>query len=193
MGLGAWTPIYAGLRARRRLWWLFGVIWSVIALAGWVAAIASNGGAGGGLLIILGWAGAAATSFAIRSEYRRAVEPGSSPFDTAMLGARRRLADRDRARRLAREQPALARELGVGRPDLPGAQDAGLIDVNAAPAAILARLPGIDDALAAQIVELRSGGPGFSSVEDLGAALDLDAGVVEDLRDRVVCIPRYGD
>lgn len=193
LGLGAWTPIYAGMRARRRLWWLLGVIWSVIVLAGWVAAIASGGGAAGGLLIILGWVGGAATSFAIRSEYRRAVGAVGSPFDTAMLGARRRLADRDRARRLAREQPALARELGVGRPDLPGAQDAGLIDVNAAPAGTLARLPGVDAALAAQIVQLRGDGEGFSSVEDLGAALDLDASVVEDLRDRVVCIPRYGD
>ena len=191
MGLGAWTPIYAGVRARRRLWWLLGVIWSVIALAGWVAAIASNGGAGGGLLIILGWAGGAATSFAIRAEYRRAIGWAASPFDTAMLGARRRLADRERARRLAREQPALARELGVGRPDLAGAQDAGLIDVNAAPAATLTRLPGIGEAAAHQIVELRDGGDGFSSVEDLGAALDLNAGVVEELRDRVVCVPRF--
>ena len=102
MGLGAWTPIYAGVRARRRLWWLLGVIWSVIALAGWVAAIASNGGAAGGLLIILGWAGGAVTSFAIRSEYRRAIGGAASPFDTAMLSARQRLAERNRARRLAR-------------------------------------------------------------------------------------------
>ena len=193
MGLGALAPIYAGLRATRRLWWLLGVIWSVIALAGWVAAIASNGGAAGGLLIILGWAGGAATSFAIRSEYRRVMGTVGSPLDTAMLGARRRLADRERARRLAREQPALAREVGVGRPDLPGAQDAGLIDVNAAPSETLTQLPGIDDAAAHQIVELRDGGEGFSSVEDLGAALDLDASVVEELRDRVVCVPRFRD
>jgi Helix-hairpin-helix motif len=191
MGLGAWTPIYAGVRARRRMWWLLGVLWSVIALAGWVAAIASNGGSAGGLLIILGWAGGAVTSFAIRSDYRRAIGSAASPFDNAMLGARRRLAERNRARRLAREQPALARELGVGRPDLPGAQDAGLIDVNAVPAATLTRLPGIDDALAHQIVDLRDGGEGFSSVEDLGTALDLDAAVVEELRERVVCVPRF--
>ena len=94
MGLGAWAPIYAGLRATRRLWWLLGVISTVIALAGWVAAIASNGGAAGGLLIILGWAGGAATSFAIRSEYRRVMGTVGSPLDTAMLGARRRLAGR---------------------------------------------------------------------------------------------------
>jgi hypothetical protein len=192
MGLGAWTPIYAGVRARRRMWWVLGVLWSVIALAGWVAAIASNGGSAGGLLIILGWAGGAVTSFAIRSDYRRAIGwAAASPFDNAMLGARRRLAERNRARRLAREQPALARELGVGRPDLPGAQDAGLIDVNAVPAATLTRLPGIDDALAHQIVDLRDGGEGFSSVEDLGTALDLDAAVVEELRERVVCVPRF--
>jgi hypothetical protein len=31
---------------------------------------------------------------------------------------------------------------------------------------------------------------GFSSVEDLGAALDIDGNVVEDLRDCVVFLPR---
>jgi DNA uptake protein ComE-like DNA-binding protein len=50
-------------------------------------------------------------------------------------------------------------------------------------------LPGIDDALATRIVEARSQVGGFSSVEDLGIALDLAGDVVEDLRDRVVFLP----
>ena len=186
-GLGAWAPIYAGARAHNRRWAAIGALWSLIAVAGWVVAIASNGGGAGGLLIILGWAGAVATSFAIRDRYRKML---GSPFQTAFLGAEGRLADRDRARKLARERPALALEMGIGRPDLPSAQSAGLVDLNNAPADVIARLPGVDDALAQHIVRARNDTHGFTSVEDLGAALDLDGNVVEDLRDCVVFLPR---
>ena len=120
LGLGAWAPIYAGARVHNRRWMTIGAVWSLIAVIGWVVAIASNGGGAGGLLIILGWAGAAATSFAIRDRYREML---GSPFETAVLGAEGRLAERDRARKLARERPALALEMGVGRPDLPNAPD----------------------------------------------------------------------
>ena len=186
-GLGAWAPIYAGARVHNRRWTTIGAVWSLIAVIGWVVAIASNGGGAGGLLIILGWAGAAATSFAIRDRYREML---GSPFETAVLGAEGRLAERDRARKLARERPALALEMGIGRPDLPNAQSAGLVDVNNAPAGVIARLPGLDDALAQQIVRAREDTHGFSSVEDLGVALDLDGNLVEDLRDCVVFLPR---
>ena len=186
-GLGAWAPAYAGLRANSRRWFMLGAAWSLITLAGWIVAIANHGGAAGGLLIILGWAGAVASSFAIRASYKQRV---SSPFETAALSAQERLTERDRARRLARERPGLAKEIGVGRPDLPNAQDAGLIDINNAPAAVLATLPAMDDALATRIVEARAGTPGFSSIEDLGLALDLDGNLVETLRDHVVFLPR---
>lgn len=187
LGLGAWAPIYAGTQARNRRWSALGALWTLITLSGWVLAAANHGGAGGGLLIILGWAGAIATSFSIAPAYRRAI---GSPLDAAVVTAESRLAERDRARRLALQQPALAREIGVGRPDLPNAQDAGLVDVNNAPAAVLAKLPGVDDALATRIAEARAATHGFSSVEDLGAALDLDGDLVEDLRDRTVFLPR---
>jgi len=52
------------------------------------------------------------------------------------------------------------------------------VDVNHAPAEVLAGLPGLDDVVAARMAELRP----FSSVEDLGAALDLSADAVEELR-----------
>jgi hypothetical protein len=187
LGLGAWAPIYAGARAGNRRWSLLGALWSVIALAGWVLAALNHGGAAGGLLIILGWSGAIATSFAIRASYKRLV---SSPFEAAAVGAQQRLTERERGRQLARDRPELALEMGIGRPDLPDAQAAGLVDVNNAPAAVLARLPGVDDALATRIVEARAGIDGFTAVEDLGLALDLDGNLVEDLRDRVVFLPR---
>lgn len=136
--------------------------------------------------MVVAWAGAAATSFVIRPEYERRMQ---SPLLSAFERAEQRLLDRRRAQRLARQDPTLAREMGVGRPGVAGAADAGLVDVNNAPVAALVMLPGIDDALATRIAEARSQVGGFSSVEDLGVALDLAGGVVEDLRNRVVFLP----
>jgi len=168
-------------------------MWSAIAVAGWIASATSNShghhqySSIAGLLLILAWAGAAATSFVIRSAYDQRME---SPLLTASERAEARLRDRREARQLARAKPTLAREMGVGRPDLAGTPDVGLVDVNNAPASALRTLPGVDDALATRIVEARAQVGGFSSVEDLGIALDLAGDVVEDLRDVTVFLPR---
>ena len=78
----------------------------------------------------------------------------------------------------------------MGRPDISGAPDVGLVDINNAPASALAKLPGVDDALATRIVEARAEVGGFSTVEDLGVALDLAGDLVEDLRGVAVFLPR---
>lgn len=164
------------------------MVLTVIAMVGWVVAAVTNGDSAlAGGLIIFAWVGAVATSFTIRQAYARALE---SPWADALESAESKLAERDRARRLARQRPRLALEMGIGRPDVPGAHDAGLIDVNHAGRGALMRLPGIDGTLAAQIIAVRGRIHGFSSLEDLGAALDLDGHLVEDLRDRVVFLPR---
>lgn len=49
---------------------------------------------------------------------------------------------------------------------------------------MIARLPGLDDAIARQIAELRP----YSSVEDLGSLFELPARDVEELRDRTIFI-----
>lgn len=190
IGLGAWAPIYAGVRARRWSWILLGVLCCAVVIGGFV-----KNGAGGhpgsddiaGMLIIIGWVGAVAVSFTIRTSYERQM---SSPLLEASEKARERLSQRRRALALARENPALAQEMGIGRPDKHGAADAGLVDVNNASVAALEKLPGIDDQLATRIAEVRAQIGGFSSLEDLGAALDLDGDLVEKWREKVVCLPR---
>lgn len=186
-GLGAWAPLVPAARMRRRSWALWGVLWCVISLAGWLAAVVNDGGGGAGLLIILAWCGAVATCLSIRPEYLRLT---SSSWTAAMEQARERLAERKEALRMAAEQPELAAEVGVGRPDRPGARDAGVVDVNNAPASVLADLPSIDDALATRIVEGRAEIQGFSSLADMGSILDLDGNQVDALRNRVVFLPR---
>jgi DNA uptake protein ComE-like DNA-binding protein len=192
LGFGAWAPMYAGIKARQQTWILAGITCSAIVLAGFVKSTLSASGHSGndtvaGFLIIVGWVAAIATSFIIRGSYDRQMK---SRLLLATEAGEDRLNERRRALQTARENPALAREIGVGRPDNSGAFDAGLVDVNNASARALVRLPGIDDALATRIVETRAQTNGFSSVEDLGTVLDLPGDLVERLREDVVFLPR---
>ena len=50
-----------------------------------------------------------------------------------MAAARTRIERRATGRHMLASQPALAHEVGIGRPDIPGADDYGLIDVNHCP------------------------------------------------------------
>jgi Helix-hairpin-helix motif len=190
IGLGAWAPVYAGLKARRPSWTALGVLWTLIVVAGFTVNAGSHRPGHddlAGFLLIAGWVGAVATSFTIRGSYDRLMQ---SPLHSAVEAGEERLAARAKALEIARERPALAREIGLGRPDERGGFDAGLVDVNNAPASALATLPGVDDALATRIVELRARTNGFSSLEDFGSLLDLPADCVERLRDRAVFLPR---
>lgn len=191
LGLGAWAPLIPGRELRRWSWIASALLWSAITVVGWIGAQGEDdsgglAGAAGGL-IILGWVGAFVTALAIRPAYLR--EAGDQ-FRLAKEAAERRLEQRHEAQRLARENPELARELGVGRPDRPGAQPAGLVDVNNAPEAALRALPGVDRALARRIVQLRERIDGFESLEDFGVVLDLDGNAVERLREHTVFLPR---
>jgi DNA uptake protein ComE-like DNA-binding protein len=188
-GFGSWVPIYAGVKARQRGWTALGIVWLVLIIAALALSSAhghSNDGAVGALAIVA-WIGGIATSFSIRGAYDRQM---SSGLLLATQEAEQRLADRRRALELASHNPALAQEVGIGRPDRPGAKDEGLVDVNNANVTALLNLPGMDGDLATQIVEAREKVGGFSSLEDCGAALDIDGGIVDGLRGHVVFLPR---
>ncbi len=189
LGCGAWAPIYAGVKARVPRWVAWGALWSAVVLAGFVKSSVSHSGHDdiAGMLIVVGWIGSVATSFLIRGAYEEQI---SSPLLGAAEAGEQRLRDRRRALALAASNPVLAREIGIGRPDEAGAVDVGLVDVNNAAVTILLRLPGVDGATATEIVEGREKLGGFTSLEDLGAALDLDGGLVEGLRGSVVFLPR---
>jgi DNA uptake protein ComE-like DNA-binding protein len=190
-GFGAWIPIYAGVKAREWTWTALGLVW----LALIIAALAFSNGTGHGndgavgALAIVAWIGGVATSFGIRASYERQMSSGLSE---AAAAAEQRLRDRRRALELARQNPDLAKEIGIGRPDRAGAEDEGLVDINNANVTALLKLPGVDGDLATEIIEAREKVGGFSSLEDCGAALDIDGGVVDGLRGHVVFLPRTG-
>ena len=186
-GIGVSVLIYAGVRARRALWLGLGLLWAAVVVSGLVWSSAASGHSPlPGLLLIFGWVGTVATTFAIRPAWERQMD---SVFEIQEELARDRLADRHRARRLVTRNPSLAQEMGIGRPDLQGAH-AGLVDVNNASATALQELPGVDAELAAEIVNTREQLGGFSSLQDLGETLDIDGGIVERIRGRAVFLPR---
>ncbi len=191
-GPGACVPVYAGVRARARTWIALGLLWVAAVVAAFVINASTTSGQHGtndlaGFLFLASWVGGIATSFAVRGAY---AERMSSPLLAATEAGEQRLRERRRALQLARDNPALAREMGIGRPDRAGSADAGLVDVNNASIGPLLTLPGVSEDIAGQIIETRRQTGGFSSLEDLGLALDLDGDVVEGLRGLTVFLPR---
>ncbi len=189
VGFGAWAPLYAGVKARRPTWIALGAVWTAMIV---VALVLSSGHGHGndgivGALAIIAWVGGIATSFSIRDAYDRQMR---SPLQEATSAAEQRLHDRRRAAEIAQRDPALAQEIGIGRPDRADADPAGLVDVNNASVTALMTLPGVDGDLATEMIETREKVGGFSSLEDCGAQLDLDGDAVEALRDKVVFLPR---
>ena len=129
--------------------------------------------------------GTAATiqSFIVRDQ----VVHGPTAGDDVIGGARETLRRRDASRRIVAQNPLLARELMIGRPDLERRyDDGGLVDVNHVPVEVLATLPGIDRATAELIADVRFGIGGFASVDDLSVTLHLAPQVLDASAPRMV-------
>lgn len=125
---------------------------------------------------------------------RRVFDPegtaGLADNERAIALARRRRLMRAKARELAAREPGLAKELGIGRPDLPRRyDDGGLIDVNHAPAKALTRLPGVTEEMARRIVEVRAQTGGFVSAEELSTLAGLPPALTADLAEYGIFLP----
>lgn len=190
-GLGAPGGfVYAAHRTGRHGWYLAAAIYGLFALAGMVLAVVAEDDTplhtlGGGFLLVA-WIGGFVHGLAVRDAYVRMVR---GTADDPVREARGRLAQRERARQLVRSEPEIARELGVGRPDVSGAEHMGVVDINHASAEALEQLPGVDAALAQRLVAVREEVCGFASAEEAGAVLDLDPHTVERLSRRAVFLP----
>ncbi|MDK3258542.1 helix-hairpin-helix domain-containing protein [Blastococcus capsensis] len=95
---------------------------------------------------------------------------------------------RQEARRLHETDPALARELGIGRPDLGrGYDDGGLVDLNTASAALIATVSGIDREHADAVVAARSARGGtYLTVAEAFIEAHLPSHVQDQLREHAV-------
>lgn len=111
-----------------------------------------------------------------------------SPSEAVLAGALAARARREEARALARRDPALARELGIGRPDLGrGYDDGGLVDVNTAPPEVIAGLTGLEARYVDAIVAARSERIRFS-VGELLLGLGLPPHADERLLERGIAL-----
>jgi DNA uptake protein ComE-like DNA-binding protein len=109
--------------------------------------------------------------------------------DAAVDAALRARARREAARRLAERDPALARDLRVGRPDLPSDyDDGGLVDVNSVPAAVLVAELGLTGAEAGVVLRVRAHVGGFRSPDDLVTLAGLEQRRVDRVADRLVAL-----
>ena len=187
-GFTAWGAfLYIGIRAQRRSWLAWAAVYAALTLS-WLilgnqARPSDTETSVAAIAALLSWAGGSVHAAVIRKDAARRIE---LPPDTRLESARTRISRRAEGRRLAERDPLLAREAGIGRPDLPGADDFGLVDVNHAPPAALSRLPGITPEIAALIEQTRNDVGNFTSAEDLCVTLDLPAALTRDLKEHAI-------
>jgi hypothetical protein len=188
IGFGAWVPLVAGLKARKREWIAWGAFVVLFALVGFaVSTVEGEETNYGGGVLIVSWILHGATSFALMRPYRQRMAIRAR-YESEVAEAEHVEEERRAVIELARRDPEQARDLGVGRPDLPGSRHGYVVDVNHAPAGVVATLPGVSNETAAEIVYLRGELNGFDSVDDLGSLLDLHPRVVAAMRERAVAL-----
>jgi hypothetical protein len=201
---------YAVMNRRKRDWSVFAAylaatIAMIIAL-GTVSSSSNAGGAVGGFIIALAGCAAVHAAVLFRSGRERGAPgptgqaapgaPGPAGQATPGTGsleernretvaeAKSRIERRKDARRLATSNPSLARELKIGRPDLPrGYDDGGLVDVNHVPGPVLAAQLGLAPAEVMDVLAARDRLGRFASADELGAYTQLSPDRVDELRD----------
>jgi hypothetical protein len=141
-----------------------------------------------GACVFLQTVGGCFHAFLVR---RRVFDPhgvdGTAGNEAAIESVRKRRVLRQKARELARTDVGLARELRIGRPDLPRHyDDGGLVDVNRAPARVLTALPGVTPELAARIERVRDEAGGFVSAEELSALAGLPPELTAELAEYAI-------
>ena len=188
--------VYAIIQRRRRDWAVFaGYLAATVAVIVALGPSDSNGAAttiAGGLVIAL--AGCAATHAAILFRPSRAVAPLSTASlsprqrnQAAVAAAKDKLERRKQARHLVATNPALARDLKIGRPDLPREyDDGGLVDVNHVPVGVFSSALGLTPIESRDVLAARDKLGRFGSPDELCAYTQLSPDRVDEIRDLMI-------
>lgn len=143
--------------------------------------------AGGAVTVLMGFAAVhALISFrpAAGELIDTARFSSSTPNREALASARARVRRRKEARELARANPVLARELRIGRPDMPRQyDDGGLVDVNRVPVGILTSVLELTAEEARAVVGARTQIGRFTSLDELSVYAQLAPDRVDALSD----------
>ncbi|MGH3239815.1 MAG: helix-hairpin-helix domain-containing protein, partial [Spirillospora sp.] len=135
-------------------------------------------------MAIMLWIAGTAHAFAVRTSVFPREVPRSRLNQHAIEVAKYRRTLREDARAIAAEDPALARELRIGRPDVPRTyDDGGLVDVNHAPPEILAALPGMTAEMVERVVRRREEHGGFVSAEEMAVDADIPPDALPEMAD----------
>lgn len=144
----------------------------------------------GTILLLTLWPAGTAHAFAVRRQVYPREVPRSHNNESAVEYAKYRRNLRADARAIVAEDPALAHELRIGRPDVPRAyDDGGLVDANHAPAEIIAALPGMTEELAERVVAHRDEHGTFVSVEEMAVDCDLPPAIMPQLAEYTIFLP----
>jgi hypothetical protein len=192
--------MYAISRPGRRNWAVFaGYLAATVVMCVALGAAGSNSAATaavGGYIIAL--AGCAAVHAAVLFRPGRGPDDGGMPGgpqapsprqrnQAAVAQARDRIERRKDARHLVATNPALARDLMIGRPDLPRVyDDGGLVDVNHVPAAVLLSGLGLTEDEMRDVLTARRNLGRFTSADELCAYTQLSPGRVDELRELMI-------
>jgi DNA uptake protein ComE-like DNA-binding protein len=190
--LGFGTPysfLYAAVKQRS---WRLGA--TSAAYWGGSAMVMALMSPGDGILATLGaalmtilWITGTVHAFTVRPSVFPRTNPRDRLNQHAIDVAKHRRALREQSRALIAEDPVLAVELRIGRPDLPRAyDDGGLVDVNHVPGPTLGLLPGMTEELAERVLRVRKEQGGFVSVEELAVDADLPPDLVQGMAEYAI-------
>jgi hypothetical protein len=193
VGIGApGSFMYAALRRRSAMLGGAAALYAAGVLGGCVEIIAGSGeGAVIGLLLfILTWTLSTAHAMVARPKLYPPTNARDQMNQRAVEMARHRRTLREEARKVVADDPVLARELRIGRPDLLPRpfDDGGLIDVNHVPPEVMSRLPGLTYEMIDRIMRFRTESGGFVSAEEMVVHCDLPPSIVADISEYALFI-----
>jgi DNA uptake protein ComE-like DNA-binding protein len=192
LSLLAFVPFLRIALARRRAkdWAVFAGYLAVVIVEVVLSSLPASNDVGAALagsmaMVLAGGAAVHAfVAFSPTSALADKLESAASPNERAVDSARARIRRRSQARELAMADYVLARELEIGRPDVPHEyDDGGLVDVNHVPGDVLASCLGLTPQETAAVVAARDQLGGFTSPEELSAYAQLSPDRVDALRD----------
>lgn len=191
--VGVGSPVsflYAAVRRRSARLGGYAVGYGTMLSASFVAMGTDGLGAIGALLFLITWIVSTTHAMVARPRLYPPVNPRDHMNEQVVKVARHRRTLRETARKIVEDDPGLAHELRIGRPDLmPRAfDDGGLIDVNHAPPQSLSLLPGLTYEMVDRVMRLRAEQGGFISVEELALQADLPPDIVTGLAEYAIFI-----
>jgi hypothetical protein len=177
-------------RRRKKDWAVLAAYTVAVAALIAVVSVRTSGAgtvAGGAFVLVLMGTAAAHTAVEFRPARGGPRRLAAGGNQEAVAAAQDRMRRRIEAVKLIRANPSLARELRIGRPDLPREyDDGGLVDVNHVPDHVLASHLGLGRDEVASLVAVRDKLGAFSSADELAAFAALSPGRVDELRDLMI-------